>query len=208
MQTSNVERFAPLAGVAFLALAVAAFAVGGETPDVEDSTAKVVAYWNEHDADRIVSAVLGGFAAVALVWFGGSLRRVVFGAEGGDGRLAALAFAGAVIAAVGLLLFAGFSFAAADTVGDVPGEVTQTLSVLSNDFFFPLAGGIALMLLASGVAFIRTRVVPGWLGWLTLVLGFGALTPVGFFVFLAAILWIAGLGVAFYVRAKDGAAAG
>lgn len=203
MSRDTMERAAPLAGVGFTALLVASFMIAGETPDREDSTAQVVAYWTENDGQQIMGAVLAGFASVFLVWFGSSLRGAILRAEGGDGRLAVIAFAGSVMAAVGALLFAGLSFAAADSVGDVPGEVTQTIGVLNEELFFPLAGGIALMMIASGLAFIRTRMLPVWLGWLTLVIGLAAMTPVGFFAFLATIAWVAAIGIVLYMRQSE-----
>jgi hypothetical protein len=207
MWTTRLERFAPLTGVAFLILAVVAFVIPGDTPSSDDSTAKVVAYWKDNDTEQMISATLVALAALALIWFGGSLRRVIVRAEGGDGRLAALAFAGTVVAGVGLLAFASFAFVAADTVGDVPGQVTQTLGILSDEFFFPLAAGFVLMLLASGLAIVRTAVLPAWLGWLAILLAIAGITPIGFFAFLAAILLIAGLGVVFFLRADVGPAA-
>lgn len=213
MQTTRLERFAPLAGPAFLVLAVVTFALVGDTPSNDDSTAEVVSYWQENDGEQMAGAGLGGLAALLLVWFGGSLRQAIARDEGRDGRLAALAFAGTVIAAVGLLAFSGFAFVAAETAGDVPGEVTQTLSVLNNDFFFPLAGGIVLLLLASGLAFVRLAVLPRWLGWLSLGLAVLALTPAGFVAFLATIVWVAAVGIVLFLRGEGapvaaGAAAG
>jgi hypothetical protein len=197
---TRVERLAPLTGPAFLILVAATFGVSGDTPSSDDSTAKIVLFWQDNDTQQITTAFLGGLAALLLVWFAGSLRRAISRAEGGDGRLAAVAFAGAAIAAVGLLIFSGLTFAAADTAGDVPPTVTHTLTVLNNTLFFPLTGGFALLLLASGVAFLRTRVLPSWLGWISIVIGILILTPLGFFALLATVLWVGALGVVLYLR--------
>lgn len=51
----------------------------------------------------------------------------------------------------------------ADSVGDVPASVTQTLTVLSNGFFLPIAAGYAVFFLAVGVLAVRTRVLPVWI---------------------------------------------
>jgi hypothetical protein len=71
---------------------------------------------------------------------------------------------------------------------------------LGNELFFPLAGGAALLLGAAGLAFVRTRVLPAWLGWVSIALAVLALTPVGFFVLLAMILWVAALGIVLYLH--------
>jgi hypothetical protein len=46
-----------------------------------------------------------------------------------------------VIAATGIMTIVSITFTAADTAGSVAPEVTQTLSALNQDFFFPIAAG-------------------------------------------------------------------
>ena len=60
---------------------------------------------------------------------------------------------------------------AAETIGDVAPQVTQTFSALQSDFFFPLAIGFSVFLLASGLAMLRTGLFPAWMGWAAVVLG-------------------------------------
>ncbi|MEH1130392.1 hypothetical protein [Micromonospora sp. CPCC 206061] len=184
-----------------------AFAVGGETPDNDDSTAQIVSFWQEDDSQQVVAGWVLGVAALLLVWFGGSLRRAISRAEGGDGRLAAISFAGSVIASVGILLFGSLTFAAATLADEVPAEVIHTISALNNTLFFPLSGGAALLLLASGLAFVYTAVLPRWLGWIAIVIGVLILTPLGFFALLAWLLWIAVVSVLLFRRGPDTGAA-
>src|SRR6185503_19912976 len=91
MQTRSLERYAPLAGVAFLVVIEAAVIVGGSTPDTDAGAAKVAAYWIKHDDQQMISAVLLAYSAVLLVWFAASLRSVLAGFEV-SARLATLAF--------------------------------------------------------------------------------------------------------------------
>ena len=200
------ERFAPLAGVVFFLLAVAAGIVGGETPSADDPTGEVVSFWEDEEGKQIAASLLIAWASLFFVWFAASWRAAIAGAEGGAGRLASIVYGGALIFATGAALLAGLSFGAAETAGDVPPAVTQTLSVLSSELFFPLAVGISLFLLGSGVAILRTRVLPVWLGWVALLLGILAVTPAGFFAFLAAILLTVVFSILLFLRA--GAAAG
>ena len=194
---STLERLAPLTGVLFVALLVASFIVGGESPDADASTQEVVEFWADDDT-QILSAILGALAAVFVVWFGASLSAALRRFEGEPGRLSSLVFAGFIILAVGASAFCGFQFAAADTVNDVPPEVTQTLSVLFSDFFFPLAVGNMVALIASGISILRHGALPSWLGYLALVLGIAAVTPVGFFAFLGAGIWVLVVSVLLY----------
>jgi hypothetical protein len=195
----GLERFAPLTGIGFVLLVIVAVIVGGETPDADDGIVKVVNYWKDNQDQAIASAIIAAFSAVFLVWFAGVWRAVLAAAEGPPGRLANTAFGGAIIGATGWLLLIGFTFVAADTADDVAPQVTQTLSVLQADFFFPLAAGFAVFLLASGLAVVRTAALPSWLGWSALVLGVLCVTPVGFFAILAMLIWIVVVSVILFM---------
>ena len=202
MERRGLERFAPLSGVVFLVLAVASFVIGGEPPSVEDSTAEVVEFWKDNEGSQLASAILAAWAAVALVWFGGSLREAVVRAEGGPSRLGSIALGGTIVAAAGITVNGALQFAAVDAADDVPPEVLQTISVLYVDMFFPMAVGIALFLLASGTAAIRHGAFDRRLGWIALVIGVLAITPAGFFAFIASLAWVGLAGVVLY-RKKD-----
>jgi Domain of unknown function (DUF4386) len=200
MKSRGLERFAPLTGVVFVALIVLAIVIGGETPDNDDSQQAIVEFWRDNDDAQIWSNIIGAWATVFFLWFAASLRSVLRRGEEGPARLSTLSFGGAVVAAVGLLSALSLNFAVADSVGDVPASVTQTLTVLSNGFFFPIAAGYAVFFLAVGVLCVRTRMLPVWLGWLTVLLGIVCLTPVGFFALLLGLVWIVLVSVLLYRR--------
>jgi hypothetical protein len=137
---------------------------------------------------------------VPLLWFLGSLRSALRAAEGGTGRLSAIAYAGGIVLAATAVADASIQFAVAESVGDVPPAVTQTLSVLYSDFFLGFPVGVGTLLLASGLAILRTGVLPVWLGWVALVLGIVSITPIGFFAFFAVLAWIVVVSVMLYRR--------
>jgi hypothetical protein len=195
----GLERFAPLTGIGFVILVIVAVIVGGETPSADDGIVKVVNYWKDNQDQAIASAIIAAISTVFLLWFAGVLRAVLAVAEGAPARLANTAFGGAIVGAMGWLCLIGFTFAAADTADDVGPQVTQALSVLQADFFFPLSIGFAVFLLASGLALVRNPVLPAWLGWVALVLGLISLTPVGFFAILAMLLWMVVVSVMLFM---------
>jgi hypothetical protein len=195
-----LERFAPLTGLGFVVLVLIAVIVGGETPSADDEIVKVVDYWNDNQDQAIAGSIIAAFSTVFLVWFAGVFRSVLAAAEGAPARLANTAFGGAILGAVGWSMLIGFSFAAADTAGEVTPQVTQTLSVLQADFFFPLAIGFSVFLLASGLAIVRTGVFPAWAGWIALLLGVVAVTPGGFFAILGMLAWIIAISLMLFVR--------
>ena len=195
MERRRLERYAPLAGLLFLVLAVVAFVLSSDPPDTDESTAQVVEYWQDNEAKEIVSAILTTLAGAALVWFAASLRAAISRVEGGSGRLGTLALSGAVIIATGLGVVSAFAFAAADTVGDVPPQVTQTLAVLYADTFFPMVVGALVLYVSAGMAILRYRVLPVWLGVVALIGAVVAVSPLGFFAFLLLLVWVAVVGV-------------
>jgi hypothetical protein len=181
---------APLTGVAFVAFAVAAFLIGGETPDTNDSPQKILSFYVDNDNEQMFAGAILAWSTVFLLFFVGVLRTALRAAEGAVGRLSAVAMAGGIIQAAGALSFAGFTFALADTADDgLTPEAAQALNALNSDFFFMVAVGTATMLIATGLACIRSKVLPAWLAWAALVIGVVAITPVGFFAFLLFLVW-------------------
>jgi hypothetical protein len=202
---SKTERLAPLAGLLFLAMMIAGLALSGEGPDPDEGAAAAVDHWRGDDAKLVTGAILVALAGVPLVWFAGALRSALRGAEGGTGRLSAVAFAGAAILAVGLATVAGLQFALADAADDLAPDQVHTLSALAYSFFLPLPVGLALLLLATAVVVLRTGVLPKWVGWVALAIGLVAMTPAGFFAFLASGLWVLAVAVLLYLRGQPAA---
>ena len=199
-QEGSLERFAPLSGVLFLVfIVIGPLILTGSTPNADDSTREVVDYWRDNDSEVIIGSIFGMLAAISLVWFGASLRVALRRAEGDPGRLSTLAFAGTLLVAVGGLLFSGLEFAAADTAGDVPPEVTQTLSVMDADVFYPLAGGLFVTLVATALVTLKHNALPRWLGWAAVVILVASLTPAGFIAFIAFLFWVALVGLSIYL---------
>jgi hypothetical protein len=190
-QESSWERLAPLTGVIFVVIAVAVFAIGGSTPGDHASAQKVATYYGNHHDKHVTLAFTLALSIPFLLFFASSLRYDLRRA-GGTGQLANGAFAGGVLAAVGfgILSFVHFALAdAADSVKTI--GTTQTLNVLDNTDFIPVAAGMGTLVLGAGLSVVRHGGLPRWLGWVGVVIGVLAFTPAGFFAFLASGLWIA-----------------
>lgn len=198
---ARLERFAPLAGVAYLIIFVVLF-FSPTSPNSDSPVAEMVLFWTKHKNAQIAIALFAGLAAVLLIWFGASVRRAIWRAEGGDGRLATLTFAGHFLAALGILLFSGFTYAAAETVGKTSPATTETLTVLNNEFFLPLVAGVFILFAAAGVSILRFGVLPAWLGWVCLLFALNALTPFGWISFLATALWAGLVGVLLFMKSR------
>ena len=53
---------------------------------------------------------------------------------------------------------------------------------------FPVT--FALFMGASAVVSLRSGLFPAWLGWVSLVIALGLLTPIGYIVIILALLWL------------------
>jgi hypothetical protein len=207
MNRSTLERLAPLTGVAFVALFIVSFILGGDPPGTDDPAEEIATYWQDNEAELIWSSALVIWGSVLAVWFGASVRTALRRVEGEPGRLSALAFAGWVIFAIGSCAFAGFGFAAADVADEdaVSAEVVQTLSILAEDFFPIAVLGIAVAMIATAVAILRFGgPLPRWLGYLALLIGVAAVTPLGFFSFIAIGIWALIASVLLYQQGARG----
>jgi hypothetical protein len=196
----GLERYAPLSGLLFVVFVIISTIVVGETPSADDGAAKAVGYWADNKDEVIAGAIIAAISTVFMLWFAGVWRATLAAFEGPGSRLATTAFGGLLVAAIGWSGLYTFGFIAADTSGDVPAQVTWTLSVLQADFFFPLAVGFAVFLLASGLALLRGAMFPDWPGWIALVLGIICLTPGGFFGILGGLAFILAVSVSLFMR--------
>ena len=185
------RSIAPLTGAVFAVLYVGSFMIGGDVPDIEESSQEIVSFYDDNEGQQLIGTILLSLSAVFLLFFTSSLRSVLRSAEEDSGVLSTAAFGGGVVAATGLLISAGLTFAVVEAAKEVDQPTAaQTLHALSLNLFFPLAGGIVTLLVATGLASISTKAVPLWLGLAGLVIAVAVFTPLGFFGFLASIAWV------------------
>jgi hypothetical protein len=201
--TGGREWLAPLSGIVFFVLAVVGFLLAGEPPDVsEDSARELVDHYSDNKDSVMVGSAIVTIGATFLVLFFGYLRKVLRAAEGEGGVLSLVAFAGAVIFAIGVAVDSTISFALAETADDIDPTAVQALSALWENDFLPFALGVQVMLLATGLSVILHGALPKWLGWVALLLAVIAVTPVGFIAFLATGLWVLVVSVLLSLRAR------
>ncbi len=200
-QHGSRRSVAPLFGVVVIAAFLAAQALGvSDEPTADASAADAVTYWSDHADKEMLISTLFAVSSAALIVFGAALRDALRELGGGVDRLASIAWAGTVIAATGIMTIVSITFTAADTARSVAPEVTQTLSALNQDFFFPMAAGFALMLIASGSAATRLQGLPRWFGWGSIVLGVTLFTPAGLIGYYATPVWVLVVSLAMYRR--------
>ena len=184
------DWWVPLTGVAFVVLALVAVLVGGEPPDADSPVQEIVNHYRDNEDAIFAGALLLGLAGTLLIFFAGVLRKVLREAEGEGGVLSLVAFAGAVVLAIGAAIDGTISIALADKADTIDPAGVQALQALWDNDFLPLAMGTAVFLFASGLSIVRHAALPKWLGWAAILFAVISLTPIGFAGFIGGAVWI------------------
>jgi hypothetical protein len=183
------RKLLPLSGALSVVLILVSFAIAGEPPDVDAIPDDLLSYYTD-DSLQIAAALLGLGSFFFLV-FSATVATALRGALDRDrGSTAAkVGFAGGIVFTVGMTIFSGLAFTAAEVAEDVEPGTLQTLNALEMNMFFPVAVGTAAFLLGTGVGVLKTGLLPRWFGWVAIVLGVLAITPAGFVAFLGLGVW-------------------
>ena len=193
----------PLTGVAFIVVAIIGFIVGGEPKDASHPATEIVDWYIDNKDSVEVGAFIGVAATVLLVFFGAYLRNVLRVAAGGDDMLSLVSFIGLVVVAVGFAIDTTISIAIAERADDIDPIAVQSLQALWDNDFVPIALGVLLFLWATGISVVRSGALPKWIGWIMILLGIVALTPIGFASFLGTAVLILVISILLAVRARS-----
>ena len=197
------ERFAALAGVAFVILYVAAFGLGIE---VGDSDRKILAYYanSGHRTKEIVAFFLIAGAALALLVFATALRSLIAKAEQETAMLAAIAWTGGIASAVLVLAGDAVSRATAYTALDDKFRLDPSTRRLFEDTGFLLFASAALaailLVVAVSLAALRYGILPRWLGWSGLPAAALLTLGIVFVGFLVLAAWVLTVSAALALR--------
>jgi hypothetical protein len=204
---NNTDWLAALTGLAFLVLVIVGFVIAGEPPNPsDDPVQEIIDFYNDNTDSVWIGSLIQALAGTLLVFFGGYLRKVLRAAEGEGHMLSAVALVGATIIAIGGALDATINIAlaeAVDNVDDLEPSAVQALSILWSNDFVPFAMGMQVFLLATGISVVRHGAMPKWLGWIAILFGVAAMTPVGFFAFFGAGLWVGAVSILLAMRARS-----
>jgi hypothetical protein len=193
----------PLTGAAFIVVAIIGFIVGGEPKDATHPATEIANWYIDNKNSVEVSAFIGVAATVLLVFFGAYLRDVLRVAAGGADMLSLVSFIGVVVVAIGFSIDATISLAIAERADDIDPIAVQSLQALWDNDFIPIALGTLLFLWATGISVVRSGALPKWIGWIMLLLGVVALTPLGFASFIGTAVLILVISILLAVRARS-----
>ena len=153
-----------LAGFAFIAIVVAGFAIGGESPSVDDSAQKVVDFYNDNHDAQVVAILMLGVATVFGAIFIAHFATLLRGAGAGP-AWTALAAVGGVVLLGGLLVAAAVHFAVTDAADNkYAAETVRGLAALDNNTWIPMGAGMGMFMIGSwrGAARHGARARAGW----------------------------------------------
>jgi hypothetical protein len=184
------SRLAPLTGVVFAVLAVAAFASASGAPSATASGSRVIAFYEAHGSSARTSDYLWMFAFAFFLLFAGSLRNFLRRTPSAK-ALSSVVLAGAAALTVGATVYFGFDYALATVPSHLDPAAAQALNVLALKLFLPVAGASLVFGLASGLAILRGAELPKWLGWAAISIGIITATPAGLLGVVALIFWTA-----------------
>lgn len=213
MRASRLDRVAPLAGAASIALYFIGFGLIGEvggsaTPSSED----VVDLLEDGPVRILVGVYISLLSVGLLLWFVASLRSGLRAAEGGAGRLSAAAFGGGVVAATAMSIgFASIGQAAMRANSDR--GIDPETAVVFYDLYRAILGGpvpigFAVLIGATTVLSFRAQVFPRWLGWASAVVAIGLLSPLLFFFVFVAFIWVVVVSIWLFIDGSNGATIG
>ena len=184
-------RWMPVTGILFIALAITGFIVGGEPPDAAGNSAEeIVQFYTDNQGSVMAGVIILSVATVLFVFFASFLRSVLDRADGEDGMFSRIAFVGAVVFAVGGAIDGTLIIAMSEAAGEVEPAQIETLQAFWDNDFLPLALGVVLFALGSGISIVVHKSLPVWLGWIAIVLGIVGMTPIGWIAFMGTGVWI------------------
>ena len=220
MDDSKWERWGALGGILFVILVLASAFLPGSPPKTSDPTSDMAKFILDKSDEIRIAGYLGAVAAVPFFWFLASLWRLLRRGEGGTPRLTVMAALGggfaAVVGAIGGIVLAVLPLVRSSLT---PG-LLRTLYILATSLAFTALFGIAAFVLSASAVFLRSRVMPIWLGGLGVVAGIVALIGAGatvstndtlftfgFIGFVLATLWILIVSIMMLSRAPEGSPA-
>lgn len=147
---------------------------------------------------------VGVFSAFFMIWFAGSLFRVLRERERGRGWLSVLALGGGVTGGVALAVGFATIIASAARAGTDAG-ISDIEAVALYDVYSQVLGqvfglGVALLLAATAAVSLRTGLLPAWAAWVSVVIAIALVTPVAWIFLAAGVVWLVVASLWLYVR--------
>ena len=199
------SRWAPLTGLVSAVLGVAGGAIEVITnpPGADASGKEVIAFYSAQGGTQQLAGALLALAFVFFLFFAGSLLSYLRQTPDLE-ALSTIAVAGAAVETAGQTIGAGYVWTLAQGAGHLESSAAQALNSLSNNAVATNTAGMIVFGIAAGLAILRSRRVPSWLGWLAIAMAVLVVTPVEAVSFLALVVWMVVLSILIWRRGGQG----
>jgi len=189
------NRLMPLSGIVFVAFILSAVLLA-IAPDSAASAGTVLTYYQAHEHVVFARAVLTGIGVILGLLFYGYLCEYLR-QDPGTRWLASSAFGGILVFATGGAVAAGSFAALSDKPQTLTAATAQAINLIQVDVANGLIRvGLAVFYLAAAAAILRARLLPAWLGRLSVVLGLAAASLVlTIYAFMATALWTVAVAI-------------
>ena len=193
------SRFAPFTGVAFVVLLVIGIVSSHTSPNANSTGVHVISFYTDHKSGQETGDIVFGFGIACFIFFIAALYGYLRQAAAAQ-TLALLGLIGAVLFSVGILLFSGIDYSLAYGSHSLAPSAAQALNVLDNQLFLPLFVGGIVFAIGTGLAIVRSGLLPAWLGWAMVILGIASGTPAFFVGIIGLAIWVLVVSVLVYQR--------
>jgi hypothetical protein len=193
LNTSRLDRLAPLSGVmAVICLAAASAMVG--VYDYLPTGDRLVSAFAQNAVGLVTAGFVGNLGAFLLLAFASCIAIRLRQAEPTEGWLVKFGFSGGT--ASGIVLGIGFSsLMATGSRAGASGGLGPSEALALYDFYSNLLGQLfgvtmAALILASSVIWLRSRMLPAWFNWVAIVVAVLMLTPFAYLMLILGLVWI------------------
>lgn len=172
MNDSKWERYAALGGIWFVVLSVISAFLPGAPPSTDDSIEKIAEYYSDHAGGIQAAQLLTGLALIGLLWWFGSLWRLMVEAEDGRPRMAVVALGGLAVGGAMALASGAVSSTVALQHVEVGGSA-KFFYILSVVLIASAGFGIVAHIAAVTSLSYRTNLFAPWIniiGWIAALL--------------------------------------
>src|SRR6266566_4583145 len=195
------ERWAMLSGALAVPFWIASVALIS-TKVKGDKGPEILTHYRQHSDGILAAGLLWAIGTVLFIWFLGSLRSRYLAAEGGAGRLTALAYGGGLVAAAIAMLIPVADEVGALNKNDLDASGAAVLHHFSDGFFVAAEYTLPVFFFAGAILALRYAALPKWLGWFSVLIGIVLLIgPIGWAAFIFATpIWILIVSVWLFMR--------
>lgn len=161
MEKGSYARYGAATGIlAVILIVVGFFVFSSDAPDSDAAAEQWQSFFVDHQNRIQVGVTIVGVGLFFYVWFLGSLRDAIAGAEGGTGRLASVAYGGGLVGAVFFVVAISGALAAAFHPEEVDPTVTRALNDFGTLAAAPAAAGFTALFAGAAVAGYRHGALP------------------------------------------------